>query len=117
MKHYDATTLEQYRQTLARHAAKQGLIMNTEAATVEPLLAGLLTNGERYGLRTCPCRPATGQRAKDADIVCPCAYARSDVEQHGACYCELFVSPRWQRDPASRYRVPERRPREKILDV
>ncbi len=110
------TDIDKYRETLARHAAKQGLMMNPDAEVVRPLLEGLLANGARYGLRTCPCRPAAGSRDKDLDIVCPCVYARPDVDEHGACFCWLFVSPEWADGTRPHVQVPERRPVEKIMD-
>jgi ferredoxin-thioredoxin reductase catalytic chain len=110
------TTLERYRDSLARHAEKRGLTMNPDWEVVRPLLEGLLANGERYGLRTCPCRPAAGVRDKDLDIVCPCHYAGPDVVEHGACYCWLFVSEAWAENRVPHLQVPERRPPEKTLD-
>jgi ferredoxin-thioredoxin reductase catalytic subunit len=84
---------------------------------VEPLLMGLLTNGERYTYRTCPCRPATGVFEKDKDIICPCAYAKPDIEEHGACYCWLYVSQDWLDNKIPHKQIPERRPPEKTLDI
>lgn len=110
-------TLETYREVLRKHAASQGLIMNPDQETVIPLLEGLLANGARYGLRTCPCRPAAGTLEKDRDIVCPCAYAKADVEEYGACYCWLFVSQAWIDGTMPRRRVPERRPPERTLGL
>jgi len=111
------TSIETYRETLKKHAAARGLTMNPEEATVRPLLEGLLANGERYHLRTCPCRPAAGDIAKDRDIVCPCVYAEVDVEEYGACYCWLFVSQEWIAGAIPHQRVPERRPPEKTLGL
>ncbi|MCU0611292.1 MAG: ferredoxin:thioredoxin reductase [Candidatus Eisenbacteria bacterium] len=91
--------------------------MNSDQATVEPLLQGLLANGSRYGVRTCPCRPAVGDIEKDRDIVCPCVYAEADVAEYGACYCWLFVSPAWIEGSIPHRRVPERRPPEKTMGL
>ena len=110
-------SVDRYHEVLRRHAAQQGLIMNPDWEEVRPLLEGLLVNGERYGLRTCPCRPAAGDRAKDRDIACPCVYAAPDVEEFGACYCWLFVSPEWIDGTVPRRQVPERRPPEKTLGL
>ena len=110
------TSLDKYHETLKRHAAKQGLTMSEDWDEVRPLLEGLLRNGERYGLRTCPCRPASGVKEKDLDIVCPCVYAKPDVDEHGACYCWLFVSRQWADGTIPHVQVPERRPPEKPLD-
>jgi len=109
--------IDKYQETLRKHAAGLGLQMNSDQATVLPLLEGLLQNGARYGLRTCPCRLAHGEKELDRDIACPCLYAKADVEEYGACYCHLFVSDEWLKNPASRRRVPERRPVEKTLGL
>ena len=110
-------SVDRYREILQKHAEKQGLTMNPDSEVVLPLLEGLLTNGERYGLRTCPCRPAHGEKDKDIDIVCPCVYAKPDVEEHGACYCWLFVSEEWASGDRPHIQVPERRPPEKTLGL
>ena len=62
-------TVEKYHEALKKFAPKQGLILNPDWDIVKPLLEGLLTNGERYGLRTCPCRLAAGNNEKDKDTL------------------------------------------------
>lgn len=111
------TATEKYYEALKKFAPKNGLILNKDWDVVEPLLNGLIKNGERYNLRTCPCRLATGDRAKDKDIVCPCEYAKPDIEEYGACYCWLYVSDDWNEEKVPHVQVPERRPIEKILDL
>ncbi|MBN1347990.1 ferredoxin:thioredoxin reductase [candidate division KSB1 bacterium] len=110
-------SIETYYENLKKFAPTKGLILNPDMDIVKPLLAGLLTNGERYGYRSCPCRPATGEIKKDRDIVCPCDYAKPDIEEYGACYCWLFVSPEWIDKKVPHIQIPERRPPEKILDI
>ena len=109
-------TVEQYHDVLKKYAPKQGLLLNTDWEIVRPLLEGLLKNGERYGYRSCPCRPASGVLEKDRDIVCPCEYAKPDIEEYGACYCWLYVSEDWNEGKVPHVQVPERRSVEKILD-
>ena len=101
---------------MQKYAPTKGLILNKDWDVVKPLLEGLLTNGERYGARTCPCRLASGDRKKDQDIVCPCEYATADIEEFGACFCWLFVSEEWNDGKVEHIQIPERRPIEKILD-
>jgi len=109
-------TVEKYYESLQKFAPTRDLILNPEWDIIEPLLEGLLKNGERYGVRTCPCRSASGNREKDRDIICPCDYAKPDIDEYGACYCWLFVSQDWIDGKIPRMQIPERRPREKILD-
>ncbi|MDZ7339049.1 MAG: ferredoxin:thioredoxin reductase [candidate division KSB1 bacterium] len=110
-------TVEQYYEALKKFAPTRGLILNPDWEVVRPLLEGLLKNGERYGLRTCPCRPATGDPDKDSDIVCPCVYAKPDIEEYGACYCWLYVSQDWIDGKVPHVQIPERRPVERTLDL
>ncbi|NOZ60796.1 MAG: ferredoxin:thioredoxin reductase [Calditrichaeota bacterium] len=110
-------TVEKYYETLKKFAPKKGLILNPDWEIVKPLLEGLLKNGERYGYRTCPCRPAMGELEKDRDIICPCEYAKADIEEFGACYCWLYVSQDWIDGKVPHRQIPERRPVEKILDL
>ena len=77
------------------------------------ILRGLLTNEQRYGYRSCPCRLAAGTKEQDADIICPCVYRDPDIREYGSCYCELYVSVGWNEGKMEHRQVPERRPREK----
>ncbi len=110
-------SVESYHETLKKFAPKQGLILNPDWEIVKPLLQGLLINGERYGLRTCPCRLAAGNPEKDRDIVCPCVYAKPDIAEFGACYCWLYTSQEWIEGKVAHVQIPERRPPEKTLDM
>ena len=60
--------------------------------------------------RICPCRLASGDAARDLDIVCPCDYRDDDLSEFGACYCALYVSAEIARGEASAHSIPERRP-------
>ena len=73
-------------------------------------MQGLLTNEERYGYRSCPCRLASGEKESDRDIVCPCDYRDPDIEEFGNCYCGLYVSGDWNEAGREYVRIPERRP-------
>lgn len=88
----------------------QGYFFNADAALVTDLIEGLLANKARYGYATCPCRLASGERERDRDIVCPCAYRAADVAEFGSCYCALYVTPAWNAGAIPHRLVPERRP-------
>jgi len=93
----------------------KGYYFNKDKERVMELLEALLVNKERYGYMCCPCRLASGDRESDKDIVCPCVYRAPDVEEHGSCYCNLYVSQAWNEEKIPHAFVPERRPAEKMF--
>lgn len=92
----------------------KGYFFNNDKKLVMELMEGLLANKERYGYMCCPCRLASGDREKDKDIICPCAYREEDVRQYGSCYCALYVSSDWNDEKIPHEYVPERRPADKF---
>lgn len=96
-------------QRLKREGEAAGYYLNPDADFVLDLMDGLLTNGERYGYGSCPCRLADGAREADLDIICPCDYRDPDLDEWGACYCALYVSEDIARGDVEAPVVPERR--------
>jgi len=94
---------------LKREAEAAGYYLNSDLDFVLGLMEGLLTNEERYGYWSCPCRLADGVREKDLDIICPCDYRDPDLDEYGACYCALYVSERIALGQKEVQPVPERR--------
>jgi len=92
----------------------KGFFFNKDKDRVLEILQDLLVNKERYGYMSCPCRLASGDREKDRDIFCPCAYRADDVKNYGSCYCNLYVSREWNEGKIEHDYVPERRPVEKM---
>lgn len=92
----------------------KGFFFNRDKDRVLEILQALLVNKERYGYMSCPCRLASGDREKDRDIFCPCAYRADDVKDYGSCYCNLYVSREWNEGKIEHDYVPERRPVEKM---
>ncbi len=97
-------------ETLKTLQEAKGYFFNKDKEKVLDILKDLLINKERYGYMSCPCRLASGDRDRDKDIVCPCAYRTADVEEYGSCYCNLYVSREWNEDKTPYAYVPERRP-------
>lgn len=91
-------------------AEKNGYRLNPDEDFVKNLVRGLLKNGQRYRYRACPCRLASGIKDQDLDIVCPCDYRDSDIEEHGACYCALYVNEAIASGKQKVALIPERRP-------
>ncbi len=92
----------------------KGYYFNEDKERTLELLEALLQNKERYGYMGCPCRLVSGDREWDKDIICPCVYRDPDVEEYGSCYCNLYVSQKWNDRTIPHEYVPERRPPEKI---
>ena len=79
-------TAEELFESLRKIQEPKGYFFNRERKMVIELLDGLLTNRERYGYMSCPCRLASGNREWDRDIICPCIYREEDVRAYGRCY-------------------------------
>ena len=101
--------------TLKKVQEPKGFFFGRDHDRVMELMEALLTNKARYGYMACPCRLASGDREKDKDILCPCAYREADVAEYGSCYCNLYVSEAWNKGDIPHEYVPERRPPEKMF--
>ncbi len=105
--------VEQLHDMLSKVQEPKGYPFNRDKDRVSDHLRALLTNKDRYGYMACPCRLASSDREKDADIICPCAYRAADVAEYGSCYCNLYVSKEWNEGKVPHVYIPERRPPEK----
>jgi ferredoxin-thioredoxin reductase catalytic chain len=94
-------------------AQKQGWKLNPDREFYGMLIEGLAKNYNRYGYFLCPCRDTEGSREEDDDVICPCAYARPDIAEHGHCYCSLYLSPEFSASGQATRAIPERRYRDK----
>ena len=108
-------TAEELYPLLFKYAESQGIRLNKDRGFVMDILRGLLTNEQRYGYRSCPCRLAWGKKEQDADIICPCVYRDPDIKEFGSCFCGLYVSVDWNEGKTAHTKVPERRPKEKRM--
>jgi len=107
-------TKEELYEMLKKVQEPKGYFFSSDMDRVMELMEALLVNKERYGYMCCPCRLSSGDREKDADIICPCAYREEDVKEFGSCYCNLYVTKEWNEDKIPHEYVPERRPPEKM---
>jgi len=94
---------------LRREAAAGGYNLNPDDEFTRDLVEALLTNTDRYGYPSCPCRLADGAREKDLDIICPCDYRDPDLNEFGSCYCALYVSDEIAEGKKEAEPIPERR--------
>ena len=106
-------TPEQLYDILVKYAESQGIRLNKDREFVMDIMRGLLTNEQRYGYRSCPCRLSWADREKDKDIICPCVYRDPDIKEFGSCFCGLYVSIAWNEGGVDHRQVPERRSKEK----
>jgi ferredoxin-thioredoxin reductase catalytic chain len=95
---------------LHREAESSGYHLNPDVDFTKDLISGLLINEERYGYWACPCRLASGKKSEDIDIICPCDYRDADLNEHGTCYCALYVSKKVLERKHEIKTIPERRP-------
>jgi len=110
-----SANIQEFYDMLRKVQEPKGYYFNQDKERVFELLEALLQNKERYGYMSCPCRLASGDRDKDKDIICPCAYREADVKEYGSCYCNLYVSEAWNDGTIEKAYVPERRPPEKMF--
>jgi len=109
------TEKEKLYEMLKKVQEPKGYYFSSDTERVDDLIEALITNKDRYGYMSCPCRLASGDREHDRDIICPCVYRAPDVEEYGSCYCNLYVSREWLEEKIPHTYVPERRPPEKII--
>ena len=95
---------------LRRDAEASGYHLNPDREFTRELVRSLLINQERYGYWACPCRLATGAKAEDLDIICPCDYRDADLNEFGSCFCALYVSQEIKAGKKQAASIPERRP-------
>jgi ferredoxin-thioredoxin reductase catalytic chain len=95
---------------LYREAEAGGYHLNPDVEFGKELVKGLIINERRYGYRSCPCRLASGHKADDLDVICPCDYRDPDITEYNACYCALYISDAALKRKEKIGSIPERRP-------
>ncbi|APV43751.1 Ferredoxin-thioredoxin reductase, catalytic subunit [Dehalogenimonas formicexedens] len=110
----DSAGIDRLYAKLNAEAEKSGYHLNPDIEFTRSLVEGLLTNMCRYGYMACPCRLASGVRAQDLDIICPCDYRDPDLSEFGACYCALYVNTAILQGKQELKPVPERRGRKMV---
>lgn len=83
---------EQLMEIYKKYAEKQGFQLQPDKEVLDEMIKGLLENEKKFGLRYCPCRIVTGDKAKDARNICPCFYHKDEIKTMGHCHCELFLA-------------------------
>jgi len=109
MNNFKGGNVERLYKKLDKEAESGGYHLNKNADFVRDLIKGLIVNEKRYGYLACPCRLASGKKAEDMDIICPCDYRDSDLDEYGTCYCGLYVSQEIIDGKRKLSSIPERR--------
>ncbi|MFW5718345.1 MAG: ferredoxin-thioredoxin reductase catalytic domain-containing protein [Spirochaetota bacterium] len=102
-------TPEDARQFMRAVATHQGWALNPDDDFLADLAEGLAHNYNAYGYFLCPCRDGDAEREADRDIICPCDYAKPDIQEHGHCFCGLFLSHEFAAGDGTPQPIPERR--------
>ena len=110
MKDIDNKKVDGLYERLKREAESAGYNLNPDEKFTKELIKGLIINEKRYGYWACPCRLASGNKKEDLDIICPCDYRDSDLNEFGTCYCALYVSKEVIGGKKEIGSIPERRP-------
>jgi ferredoxin-thioredoxin reductase catalytic chain len=90
-------------------AKKQGWSLSADSEFLKDLVEGLMVNWNRYGYFLCPCRDSDGSREADAKVICPCAPSWKDIEEHGHCFCALYLDPAFAASGKQPQSIPDRR--------
>jgi ferredoxin-thioredoxin reductase catalytic subunit len=101
---------------LKKEVEKRGYFLNPDVEFTKNLIKGLLINKKRYEYELCPCRLTQGSREKDLDAICPCDYRDADLNEHGCCYCSLYVSKK-NKEKNEFKSIPERRKKEGKMET
>ena len=106
--------IDQLYRRLNDEAEAMGYHLNPDVPFTRNLVRGLIANERRYGYWACPCRLASGVKAEDLDIICPCDYRDADLNEFGSCYCALYVSQEVLEGRRRAASIPERRPSRRV---
>ena len=72
-------------------AEKKGWKLNPNMEEVNTIIEGLNRNKKEKGAFYCPCKVTTGDKARDAEIICPCKNSQNEINMDGFCHCRLFT--------------------------
>ncbi|MDR0362340.1 MAG: ferredoxin:thioredoxin reductase [Planctomycetota bacterium] len=84
--------LSRLRARLAAHLEDRDFGFNPEPGVVDEILGAMIKRREKFGEYYCPCRVVSGDKERDAKIICPCVYHVEEIAERGFCHCRLFAS-------------------------
>ena len=106
---------DRLKKNAVRNAEKNQMYLCPEPEQLENLIEGLAVNKERYGYPSCPCRISSGILENTLGSFLSLRSSIPDVQEHGACYCALYVSKNVHNGKKPMEPITERRPHEKQL--
>lgn len=80
------------RRRLEEYLVGKDFYFNPDPEMLNSILRAMAKRWEKFGEDYCPCRRVTGDKEKDALIVCPCIYHKEEIEKDGFCHCRLFTT-------------------------
>lgn len=72
------------------YAKKHHWNLNPDEKKLGVVIRGLARNKKKFGEQYCPCRLRSGDREKDAAIICPCSSHEDEIGKDGSCHCRLY---------------------------
>lgn len=75
---------------IRKYADKHGYRVNPRWMVYTNLKLWMADSEAMYGRRVCPCFEPSGKADLDCQLICPCAFLATEVEQRGWCHCTLF---------------------------
>ena len=84
-------------QSWKKFTEKNDFILNPDQKHVGMIVAGVLDNEKKFGLKLCPCRLRDGTLEKDLELICPCNFKTHTTwlkpmgGRKPMCWCGLFV--------------------------
>ena len=74
------------------NAGESGYKLNPDYDIVVTAIKAIANNMRDKGEPYCGCRPTTGDKEKDKELICPCSRRDKDIAKRGACLCALYVA-------------------------
>ncbi len=79
----DLEAAEPIRKRLEKYLVGKNFYFNPQQEVVDAVLVAMAKRKVQYGEEYCPCRRVTGDKIKDAAIICPCVYHEKELDEDG----------------------------------
>lgn len=92
MDQKDLEKIAPLRARLEKYLTGKSFYFNPDPEIVDSILNAMTKRREKFGQDYCPCRMVSGDKEKDAAIICPCVYHEAEIDKDGHCHCRLFTN-------------------------